>query len=358
MTANGDLLPDAMPILGQSSHQGTTLPALHPRIVALGGGTGLPALLGGLKNALFPPTWSWVPERDREYLTAVVTVADDGGSSGRLRREYDVPPPGDLRNCLLALSDGDPTMAAIFGYRFEGRGEVAGHNLGNLILTALSQLNEDGFPGALKHGSDMLMIRGRVLPSTLDPVTLRAEFADGSVIEGEARIASARRLIHRLSLQPKGASVLPEAREAIEAADLVVIGPGSLYTSLIATLLVEDIAEAIARVRGRVALVMNLMTEPGETDGYTAVDHVLAIRRHVADVRIDDIVVNSAPLPRSIIETYGAQGASPVPSDVELLRALGYRVLERDVLGLGEKIRHDPDKLAGAILALTGDTKE
>jgi uncharacterized cofD-like protein len=324
----------------------------HPRIVALGGGTGLPTLIRGLKSALFPPGWAWVSERDRECLTAVVTAADDGGSSGRLRRDYAVPPPGDLRNCLLALSDGDPIMTGIFNFRFEGTGDVAGHSLGNLILTALSQLEQDGFLGALKQGSDLLRIRGRVLPSTLEPVILRAEFTDGSEAEGESCIASARRLINRLFLQPNGASLLPEALEAIESADLIVIGPGSLYTSLIATLLVDGLAEAIARSRARVILVMNLMTEPGESDGYTAVDHVLAIHRHAPGVPIDDIVLNTAPISGDLIASYGAQGATPVPSDAQLLRALGYRLLERDLLAAGPMVRHDPAKLARAVLDL------
>lgn len=350
------LTPDRF-LQGAGSRCQPSLASRHPRIVTLGGGTGLPVVLRGLKAALFPPGCTWVPERDRECLTAVVTAADDGGSSGRLRREYSVPPPGDIRNCLLALSDGDPTMAAIFNFRFGGTGEIAGHSLGNLILTALSQLEEDGFLGALKQGSDLLGIRGRVLPTTLEPVTLRAQFTDGSEVDGEARIASARRLIHRLVLQPEGAGVLPETRDAIEGADLIVIAPGSLYTSLIATLLVEDLSETISRSRGRVVLVMNLMTEPGETDGYTAVDHVLAIRRHAPGVHIDDVLLNTAPLPQSVIDSYAAQGATPVPSDAALLRALGYRILEHDLLGAGPKIRHDPEKLAHAVLALDPDAR-
>ncbi|HXJ80973.1 MAG TPA: gluconeogenesis factor YvcK family protein [Candidatus Methylomirabilis sp.] len=333
---------------GWQQREGST--SRHPRIVALGGGTGLPVLLRGLKAALFPPGWAWVSERDAECLTAVVTAADDGGSSGRLRRDYAVPPPGDLRNCLLALSDADPTMAAIFAFRFEGTGEVAGHSLGNLILTALSQLERDGFLGALKQGSDLLRIRGRVLPSTLEPVILRAEFIDGSEAEGESCIAAARRLINRVVLQPNGARLLPEALRAVETADLVVIGPGSLYTSQIATLLVDDLAEAITRSRARVILVMNLMTEPGETDGYTAVDHVLAIHRHALDMPIDGVVLNTAPIPQHLIQLYAAQGATPVPSDAQLLRALGYRLLERDLLDTGPVVRHDPGKVARAVL--------
>jgi uncharacterized cofD-like protein len=326
-----------------------------PHIVALGGGTGLPILLRGLKTALFPPGWTWVAERDRDCLTAVVTVADDGGSSGHLRRDYSVPPPGDLRNCLLALSDGDPRMAAIFNFRFDGTGDLAGHSLSNLILTALSQLQDEGFLGALKQGSDLLRVRGRVLPTTLEPVTLRAEFTEGSGVEGESRIAADRRLIHQLILQPHEAAILPEAREAIEGADLVVIGPGSLYTSLIATLLLDDLAETISRSRAFVVLVMNLMTEPGESDGYTAVDHVLTIRRHAPGVPLDTVILNTAPIPQDVIASYAAQGATPVCSDTQLLRALGYRLLERDLLAAGPMIRHDPDKLANAVLALDAE---
>lgn len=346
--------------LGHSGswHRPDRLAGRPLRIVALGGGTGLPIVLRGLKAALFPPGWTWVPERDRERLTAVVTVADDGGSSGRLRREYSILPPGDLRNCLAALSDGDPTIEAIFDFRFNGTGEIAGHTLGNLILTALSQLEEEGVLGALKHASELLRIRGRVLPATAERVSLKAEFSDGSEVEGESRIASVRRLIHRAALQPADASILPETREAIEGADLIVIGPGSLYTSLIATLLVEDLGAAIARSRVPVVLVMNLMTEPGETDGYTAVDHVLAIRRHAPEVPIDTVLLNTALIPRNVIESYAGQGATLVPADAKLLRALGYRLLERDLLAAGPMARHDPGKLAHAVLELDDETSK
>jgi uncharacterized cofD-like protein len=202
----------------------------------------------------------------------------------------------------------------------------------------------------LKQASDLLRIRGRVLPSTLEPVTLRAEFTDGSETEGESCIASARRLINRLILQPNGASVPPEALKAVESADLIVIGPGSLYTSLIATLLVEGLSDAIARSRARVVLVMNLMTEPGESDGYTAVDHVLAIHRHAPQIPIDGVVLNNAPISHHLREPYAAQGAIPVSSDAQLLRALGYRLLERELLAAGTLVRHDPVKLARAVL--------
>jgi len=244
-------------------------------------------------------------------------------------------------------------MAALFDFQFSGPGEIAGHSLGNLILTALSQLEDEGFLGALKQGSELLRIRGRVLPATLQPLSIRVEFFDGgSNPDGESRIASVGRLIHRVVLEPSGASLLAEARTAIETADLLVIGPGSLYTNIIPALLVDDLGEAIARSRARVALIMNLMTQPGQTENYTAVDHVLALRRHAPGIPIHHVVLNTMPIPHGALEAYAAKGAIPVSSDAELLRALGYRLLERDLLGDGPTVRHDPLKLAYAVLDL------
>ncbi len=327
------------------------LPPRACRVVALGGGTGLPTVLQGLKAAFFPPGWSWVPARDQDRLVAIVTVADDGGSSGRLRHAYRVLPPGDIRNCLLALADGGSTMAGIFDFRFNGGQDVDGHSLGNLILTALSQLERD-FSHAVERGGEILAIRGRVFPSTLEDVTLKAEFDDGSQVEGESRIASVRRPIRRVCLHPEGVRALPQALEAIAAAHLIVIGPGSLYTSLIPILLVTELADAITDSAARVVLVMNLMTEPGETDGYTGVDHLLAIRRHAPRVPIHDVLLNTTPIPEKQIEYYVAEGGRPVPQDTELFHALGCQPVERDLLSPGPKIRHDPHKLAKVLLEL------
>jgi uncharacterized cofD-like protein len=329
------------------------------RVVALGGGTGLSVLLQGLRTALFPSGGRRLTDRNRGRLTGIVTVADDGGSSGRLRRAYGVIPPGDIRKCLLALSDGDPTVAAIFNFRFNGREvrEVGGHSLGNLILTALSQLENDDFLGALDRANHILGARGRVLPASLDDVRLVAEFTDGSSAEGESRIASARRLIKRVRLTPATARALPQAREAIMAADLVVIGPGSLYTSLIPVLLLRDLSDAIIRSGARVALVMNLMTEPGETDGARVHDHVLAIRRHAPRMPIHDVLVNSAPIPSRLAERYAAEGAVPIAPDVHALHALGCRAVRADLLAPGHLVRHDPDKLARAVLALAQEVR-
>jgi uncharacterized cofD-like protein len=319
------------------------------RVVALGGGTGLPTVLRGLRGALFGAL-PWDPERDPSRLTAIATVADDGGSSGKLRATYHLPSPGDVRNCLLALAGGDPLMSDVFDFRFEGGGDVAGHSLGNLILTALTEIEQD-FPRAIARVSRMLATRGRVLPSTAENVVLLAELSDGTVIEGESRIADARSPIRRLRLEPAHADALPEAREALESADVIVIGPGSLYSSQIAVLLIDEIPEAIARSRARVVMVMNLMTEPGETDGHTGVDHLMAIRRHAPSITIHDILVNTAPIASDSAARYAAQGAVPIRPDVDLLKALGHTVIECDLLAAGPDVRHDPAKLAGAILA-------
>jgi len=321
------------------------------RVVALGGGTGLPVVLEGLKDALFPSGPAWAQTADRHRLVAIVTVADDGGSSGRLRREHRVLPPGDVRNCLLALSDGDPLLVRLFNFRFDGDGETSGHNLGNMILTALTKLGK-GFDEAVEESGRILTIRGQVFPSTLDHVTLRAEFADGRSVEGESQIVRTRGVIRRLHLEPADARAVPQALSALEAADLIVIGPGSLYTSLIPILLVNDIREGLGRSGARVVLVTNLMTEPGETDGYTAADHLEAIRRHAPQIPIHDVLLNAAPIPTDLSDRYAAEGAVPVPPTPEAIQAAGCRPVERPLLARGPKIRHDPRKLARALLEL------
>jgi uncharacterized cofD-like protein len=289
-------------------------------------------------------------------LTAIVTVADDGGSSGRLRHAYGVLPPGDIRNCLLALADRSSTLAALFNYRFDGGDEVGGHSLGNLILTALSGLEKD-FSKAIERGSEILDIRGRVFPSTTEDIRLRAHFEDGSSIEGESRISSVPQTIRRVSIEPADASPLPQAIEAVRKADVVVIGPGSLYTSLIPVLLIKEFKEAVRQSGARVVLVMNLTTEPGETDAYTAADHLIAIRRHAPDMPIHDVLLNATPVPLERIEAYSLSGATLVEPNVELLRALGHRPLLRDLLGVGPKIRHDAAKLGLAILEILKETR-
>jgi uncharacterized cofD-like protein len=343
-------------VLGARRRQGASAPRL-PKVVALGGGTGVPLLLRGLKDVLVPPACPWRRAEDRDRITAIITTTDDGGSSGRLRRAYRFLPPGDIRNSLLALAGTNGALAALFDFRFEGKGEVGGHSLGNLILTALAHLEGD-FLRAVNRAGEILATRGRVLPSTTENVTLSAEFLDGAWIDGESRIAAARRPIRRVRLRPEAASATPEAVRAIEVADLVTIGPGSLYTSLLPVLLVRELAQAVARSRARVVLVVNLMSEPGETDGYTAIDCLTAIRRHAPDIVIHDVLVNTAPIPAERLARYAAEGASPIRVDVEALRAQGCRPVERDVLGDGPKIRHDSHKLARAVLELAKETLE
>jgi uncharacterized cofD-like protein len=313
-------------------------------------------VLEGLKHALFTEQGGTHSDPERDRLTAIVTVADDGGSSGRLRQAYGVLPPGDIRNCLLALADRNSPFAPLFNYRFDGTDEVSGHSLGNLILTALSHLEKD-FSKAVARGSEILGIRGQVFPATIEDVRLRAQFEDGSWIEGESRIASVPRTIRRVLLEPREPEPLPQAVEAALSADLVVIGPGSLYTSLIPVLLVKELTDAIRLSGARVVLVMNLTTEPGETDGHTAADHLLAIRRHAPELPVHDVLLNATPVPDEAMRTYASSGATLVGSDVELLRALGHRPVLREILGTGLKIRHDPHRLAGAILELARDAR-
>jgi uncharacterized cofD-like protein len=327
-----------------------------PRVVALGGGTGLPVLLRGLKACLVPGTGAALSGDERDRLTAIVTVADDGGSSGRLRRDYGMLPPGDIRNCLLALTDGEGTLADLFGFRFNGRGEIAGHNLGNLILAALGQM-ESRFERAVERAGDILGVCGRVLPASTKRVTLVAEFEDGSRVEGESRIADAGRRIRRVHLEPSHAQALPQALEAISAADCVVIGPGSLYTSLIPVLLVEGLADAIFASGARVVLVMNLMTEPGETDGLTAPDHLLALCAHVRRLPVHDVILNDAAIPEDLRLHYAAEGARPVAPQADALRGLGCGTWTGDLLASGGKVRHDGQKLARAVLELAGQTR-
>ena len=328
-----------------------TLPGFR-RIVAIGGGTGLPAVLQGLKAVLFPPGRPPRTALDRARLTAIVTVSDDGGSTGRLRRAYNIPAPGDLRNCLVALSDA-PALARLFTVRFNGRGDVSGHSLGNLILAALADL-EGEFGRAVERAADILSIRGRVVPCTTAPVRLAAEFDDGRVVEGESEIPMVRRRIRRLSLRPEAIPAHPAAREAIAAADLVVLGPGSLYTSLLPVLLVRDLRRALAGSEARIALVMNLMTEAGETDGYRATQCLQAIREHAPEIAIDDVLVNNSLLPGDRMMRYVAAGSAPIGYEPDVLRAFGCRPVECDLLSDGPLIRHDPAKLARALMALAG----
>ena len=308
-------------------------------------------MLRGLKEVLFArdPRRPRVPERDR--LTAIVTVSDDGGSSGRLRRLYRIAAPGDIRNCLIALAEERGPLTELFRFRFAGEGDVAGHNLGNLILSALHEVEGD-FRQAVERAAQILDVRGRVLPSTCDEVTLLGELLDGSTVAGESALRAAGGRIRRVRLLPETAGACPEACSALREADLVVLGPGSLYTSLLPNLLVPGLAEALRRSQARVVLVMNLMTERGETDGYTAADHVRALRAHVPGLRVDAVLLPDGAIREEQQGPYRSQGAAPVRADVEALEALACRVVRKDILGQGPKVRHDPRKLGRALADL------
>jgi uncharacterized cofD-like protein len=329
------------------------------KVAALGGGTGVPRVLAGLSAAardparggLGPAGEARLGGRRALALTAIVATSDDGGSSGELRRRYGVPSPGDIRNCLVALSGRPGPLAALFQHRFDGEGSLGGHTVGNVVLTALAQ-QLGGFSQAVRAAGQLLGVRGTVIPATERSVELVATLDDGRVIRGERAIAAARGKVGRLALD--GPAPAPrEALEAVAGADLVVLGPGSLYSSVLASLLVDGMAEALAACRGVRVLVVNLFTQPGETDGYGAADHVRAIERHVGPV-VDVALLHAAPTPPRLVESYAAQESHPVQVDREALEAMGVVVAEADLLAPGgETARHDPGRLAAALLGLT-----
>jgi len=314
------------------------------RVVALGGGTGLPALLTALK-----PNRTASGE-DLFDLTAIVTVADDGGSSGRIRREMGLVAPGDIRNCLVALSDAPEILRTLFQYRFT-QGAMEGHAFGNLFIAALAEVSGD-FAGAISHLHDILAIRGRIYPSTLDDVHLEADLVDGSVAQGEVAITRSAPPIRRVRLNPAGCRAMPEACDALRNADLVLMGPGSLYTSVLPNLLVGELAEAIRICRGRKVYLCNLTTQPGETDGYTASRHLEALVAHVGPGICDTVLCNDAPLPPDLRDQYSKERACPVEVDVAALEAFGVRVVCADLLSAGTYARHDPEKLRSQLLGL------
>ena len=315
-----------------------------PSIVAIGGGTGLSTLLRGLK----------------EYttnITAIVTVTDDGGSSGRLRTEMGILPPGDIRNCLVALADKEPLMEKLFQYRFKGNTDLNGHNFGNLLIAALTDLFGD-FEVAVKESSKVLAIRGRVLPSTLSDVIIWAEMSDGSTVRGETNIASRDLPIKRVFIEPPSCRPLPEAIEAIRTADAIVLGPGSLYTSVIPNLLVRDLTEAIRRARAPKIYVCNVMTQKGETDNYTVCDHVSAVLEHSYPDLLDLCIVNDIPVSEHLIARYRTMSQEPVRDDSDGLAEKGIRVIRAPVVSETHLVRHDSQKLAEVLTHLLYDLRE
>jgi uncharacterized cofD-like protein len=302
------------------------------QVVAFGGGTGLPVLLRGLRNRVGD-------------LTAVVTVADDGGSSGRLRQELGVAPPGDVRNCLIALA-GRKELAKVFNYRFEGGGDLSDHSVGNIIIAALADM-AGGFCEGVEQAGRFLRIKGRVYPAAMESLTLVVSHADGTITRGESVVREVGEAISRVEVEPSDAVAPPGVIEAIETADVVVLSPGSLFTSLIPALLGGGVQEALASFPGPVVYATNAMTQPGETTGFAVSDHLRALQRHVGPV-VTDVLVHTGELPEGVIARYGTEGASPVEVDREEIEKLGVRLREADLLSERAEagVRHDSDRLA------------
>ncbi|MDR3560184.1 MAG: YvcK family protein [Negativicutes bacterium] len=309
-----------------------------PAVVVLGGGTGLSVLLRGIKNVT-------------SNITAIVTVADDGGSSGRIRQDLGMIPPGDLRNCLVALADTEPLMEKLFQHRFGGKGDLAGHSFGNLFIAAMTEVLGD-VELALKESSKVLAVRGQVLPSSTQTIRLVAEMTDGSVVEGESQIPLAGKTVHRVAIRPADVSPVGSALEAIREADACILGPGSLYTSVLPNLLVPGMADALRQTQAVKIYICNVMTQRGETHGYTASQHVQAILDHVGPGIIDYAVVNVQEVAPELREVYARQDAYPVVADVEAVEALGVKVVKANLISETNLVRHDSLRLSRTIMSM------
>lgn len=317
------------------------------RIVAIGGGTGLSTLLHGLKT---------YARQGLVDITAVVTVTDDGGSSGRLRKDFDILPPGDIRNCMVALSEDEGLLSRLFQYRFSQGSGLKGHSFGNLFLAALTNVTGD-FPQAVKLSSEVLAIFGHIYPSTSENVSLRARMSDGSLVEGETKISRSRKRIERLELIPEKVKPVKETLDAIASADLITYGPGSLYTSVIPNLLVSGVPAAIRRSKAVKAYFVNLMWQPWETMNFSASDHVRAIFDHGGKKLIDQVVLNSRPLSGEQRRRYAAEKVFPVEMDRPRLEHMGLEVVERSLLAQADKVRHDPASIAAAAMQLAAQSR-
>ncbi len=322
------------------------------RVVSIGGGHGLSALLEGLKKY----THAGADSSPVIDITAIVTVTDDGGSSGRLRREFDVLPPGDIRNCMVALSEDGALLSRLFQYRFKAGHGLKGHSFGNLFLTALTDITGD-FPDAVRSSAEVLKIAGRIFPSTAANVSLEAVLDDGKVLRGESRISRSRRRIREIRLQPGRVRPLKDTLAAIEHADLITLGPGSLFTSVIPNLLVTGIPNAIRKSRARKAYFVNLMTQPGETTNFTAADHVAAIHDHAGGKLLSGVVVSTSRISPALRRRYAEQGSTPIEPDCNALRAMGLEVTGADLLQKGSRVRHNPDAIARVALELARQSR-
>jgi uncharacterized cofD-like protein len=325
-------------------------------IVAIGGGTGLSTLLRGLKTFVGSAgTWSIA------NLGAIVTVTDEGGSSGELRREFGMLPPGDIRNCIVALAEEEQLLSRVFNYRFEAEGPLKGHSLGNLLLTAMTDIT-GSFDNAILAASNILAIRGAIYPSTLNDVRLRAILEDGKELVGEVAISGSylgdrrrtprthARIVH-LAIDPADAQPVGGAIDAIASADMILIGPGSLYTSVLPNLLIKDLAEALRASKALRVYVCNVMTQPGETDNYSAEQHLAAIVEH-AGLVVDVMIMNGRRPSEQILANYAKEGAMPVAFDVNAVRELGVTPFFGDIIAEGDFVRHDSRALADTIFRL------
>ncbi|MFP7479093.1 gluconeogenesis factor YvcK family protein [Terribacillus saccharophilus] len=309
------------------------------KIVAIGGGTGMPVLLRGLKQLPVD-------------LSAIVTVADDGGSSGKLRTELAMPAPGDIRNVIAALADAEPMLIDLFQHRFKDGNGLSGHSMGNLLLAAMTSISGDFYNG-IKEISRVLKVKGNIYPIANQNVVLHAEMTDGEIVTGESNIPLANKRIKRVFVSPLPVKPLPDAIEAIKQADLIVISPGSLYTSVMPNLIVPEIENALRDAPGKVVYVCNVMTQYGETTGYTAGDHIQAIHDHIGVDIVSSIVVNNSAIEQDIRENYAEEHAEPVVYDISRLKSLGLEVIEADIIDHHQrKLRHDTHKIAKLLYAM------
>lgn len=304
------------------------------KIVGIGGGTGLSAILEGIKNY-------------STQITAIVTVTDDGGSSGRLRKDFNILPPGDIRNCIVALADSNSLLSELFQYRFKGESDLAGHSFGNLFIAAMSEIT-GSFAKSILEVSKILNIKGKVLPSTLKSVVLGAEFEDGTKILGQTRIVNYPGSIKNIFLSPKKPAAYEGVIKACQEAEIIILGPGSLFSSIIPNLLVEGVAEAIRNSTAKKVYICNIMTQPGETDGFTVSDHISNIEKYL-DSNIDYLLLNSAKIPEKLIKKHAAKNSFEVALDAEKIKSQ-IKIIRKDILSGKEFVRHEPAKTAKAIL--------
>lgn len=310
----------------------------RPHIVVIGGGTGLSVMLRGLKEKPID-------------ITAIVTVADDGGSSGILRSELEMVPPGDIRNVLTALADVEPLLGKMLEYRFEKGQGLAGHSLGNLILAAMRDITGD-FVAGVREMSRVFAVRGRVLPAADHAIVLKAEMSDGTIVEGESKIPKAGKVIKRVFIEPANVQPLKEAVEALEKADAILVGPGSLYTSIMPNLLVPEITRTIVESKALKMFICNVMTQPGETDNYTVSDHLQAVYNHVGHHLFDYVIVNDGEIPPQVQKRYAEKGARVVPLDLDEVTNRGYKVIADQLVLFRTYLRHDAEKLSQHIYQL------